>query len=233
MRFLKRQVEPKKAGRPPRTEDSRELWSEVNRRKAALKETADRKDLPGSARAREIAPALNDPCRWVRVDAASLLGYLGLCESIEPLSATLSDGVPTVRSAAVKALVKLRGLGYPEAGESLASVLDDESPMVRQPAALCLGALGDDRAFAALVDICAHNTVEAAWYGPKAAEYLLSLLRSSPHTPSTRDLHEATKLKSRDASPEDDALVGAYIPGEAISRLARDELQRRELGLPR
>lgn len=177
--------------------------------------------------------ALGDPEASVRAAAARSLGQLGAAASVHALLAATADDIPTVRAAAVNALVLLDN---PAAlGRLREVVLADAAPAVVIQAIAGLGRSGSDLDLTMLMSLCRsadHEVAKAAARGlvrfpsHRATAAVLGLLehdRWDVRWAAAEVLAERGDLTAlpplrRVAAVEPDPLVRQVLAG-AVSRL--------------
>ena len=204
---------------------------------SAILDLLDVPRLPSSAEraVKDLGPtaiptlmsALLDGRRWVRQNAALLLGGIGDRRAVPSLMVAVHDNDPGVRAAAVDALGETGG---PDAATGLVAALSDRDEKVRIGAAAALGKVKDVKAVVPLVGLFSDpvrqvrdKAVKAlADIGPKATEALLMGLRESD--PGVREY--AAKALSFVASPEAmEPLLYALEDSEwAVRRCAAEAL---------
>ncbi len=101
-----------------------------------------------------LMSALMDGRRWVRQNAAVLLGTMGDQRSVASLMVALNDKEPGVRVAAVDALGLLGGK---DAAAGLMGALQDNDDRVRMKSAAALGKTGDEKAVVPLISLFADE----------------------------------------------------------------------------
>lgn len=97
-----------------------------------------------------LMSALLDVRRWVRQNAALLLGQFGDHRAVPSLMVAVHDGDTGVRAAAVEAL---GAIGGADAATGLIGVLSDAEERVRTQAAAALGRIGDGKAVVPLIGL--------------------------------------------------------------------------------
>lgn len=148
---------------------------------ALLIAKADRNDA-------HLLDALSDPD--VRTIAASFVADVEAEGAVPRLLRLLTAADPRTRSAAIKALAKLRAV---EAGpEVMAMAISDASPVVRSHAVGALEKVGDDRARPVLVEALKDSDRAVGWC---AARVLGSLGDSTSIEPLRRAASETRFLR--------------------------------------
>lgn len=174
-----------------------------------------------------LMSALLDARRWVRQNAALLLGRFGDYRAVPSLMVAVHDSDTGVRAAAVEALGAIGGAG---AATGLIGALTDSEERVRMQAAAALGKIGDARAVVPLIglfsDSVRHVRDQAVKsltdIGSDAAQPLIMSLKESD--PGVRE-YAAKALTFVSVAEALDPLLDALADSEwAVRRYAAEGL---------
>ena len=177
------------------------------------------------AQAPELRFALDDSLAAVRWRVLEVLTRVGSNDDAPACAELLSDGDPSVRTAAVEAVAKLD----PNPGPALERLVADGAPQVRQALAKRLGLFGEASAELLLAD--RHRSVREAAIAasrPAQTQTLIRLLEADPVVEVR--MAAAHRLAGMGVETGRQALVEALADRSAMVRSAALSAMRDALG---